>query len=214
MQVVVVIAILLGIAAAGAAMFLLRPLRFVRRGNRKRGDQTDAAAARDGADRAVVETRLRKMSRHLMAVDYRNDVRAPCATLTLKKVGPDAQATFHAFCEDSVRILAKVTRNPPKGASPAFVFLLRVDVITSDGDGARRTQDTLALEMAIAADAVGHILADDGRPAVSALLRQAQIRSHDPIGREMVRAFCCCERYQGFNGLSPSSTFCSRVLQP
>lgn len=211
---VVVIAILLGIAGVGAVIFLLRALRLAPRGNRRVDAQTDAAAGRDGPDRAVVETRLRKMSRHLMAVDYRHDVVAPCATLTLKKVGPDAQATFHAFCEDSGRILAKVMRNPPGGASPAFVFLLRVDVITSDGDGARCTQDTLVLEMAIAADAVGHILADDGRPAVSALLRHAQIRFHDPIGREMVRAFCCCERYQGLNGLSPSSTFCSRALQP
>ncbi|WP_411851286.1 hypothetical protein ACLB90_01440 [Stenotrophomonas sp. LGBM10] len=201
-EVATVVAFVLGIAGASVVILLLR---------RARADA--AVAAGGGAACAVVEARLRRGSRDLVSVAYHDAVPTPQATLVLRKGGHDAQATFHAFCEDVARILEKVVRTPPAGVRPAFVFHLRVDVITSDGDGARRTHDTRVLEMAIAADAADRILADDGRPAVSALLRHAQIRFDDPIGREMVNAFCCCERYQGLNGVSPSSTFCARALQ-
>ncbi|GEM_PF-1648873 len=162
--------------------------------------------------RKSTDQKIRKLSRDIVEVHHMDHAATPKLVITLKKSGWDEKATFYDFVEDAGKIVATSIDQRLKGEGSDFVFILRVELLSNDGDGASRSSEKNILQILVPGAEVASVLADKERTPESALLLRSKVKFNGRTGRDMFTEFCGSKLYQGPSGLAPSMTFCQHSL--
>jgi len=175
--------------------------------------QRTAAPAKSDAElkaevRKARDEKLRRLDKKIVAIDYADSADEPTVWITLKEDGWDEASTFYGFAVGASSLLKKAMKDRLVEEGRIVIFILRVDMVSSDGDGMSKTSESNILDLVVPATAVAEFLADSERAAPSALLRLSKVEFRGRTGREVVQAFCKSSRFQGPSGVAPSATFC------